>query len=368
MIQVNLDCEGPVTQNDNAYELCEAYIPDGGEFFARVSRYDDYLADVEKRDGYKAGDTLKLVLPFLRAWGVTSHIMESFSKQTLKLLPGAEKMLPAVAERFPAFIISTSYRPYLDALCDVTGFPKHHIYCTDVDIDSYDQPVAEVEELKRLTEEIAAQPMLQWPEDATGADDLGESDRAVLYRLEKIFWELIPAMPVSGAIFRDVNPVGGHEKAASVLDSLKRTGLEASNVFYAGDSITDVQAFELVRQAGGVALSFNGNAYAIRAAEWACISGNTMIIGVLSDFFLRFGRQGLESIKFDAEGCIGGHELFEFMSEKGVDWEMLSIFTNMRDEEMPRLYHIAETDVSSLIRLSETFRKNVRGKGVGELG
>jgi len=368
MIQVNLDCEGPVTQNDNAYELCEAYIPQGGIFFARVSRYDDYLADVEKREGYKAGDTLKLVLPFLRAWGVTSESMESFSRKTLKLLPGAEKMLPGVAERFPSFIISTSYRPYLDALCGVTGFPKDNIYCTDVDIDSYDQPAHEIEELKKLTGEIAAQPMLQWPEDAAGANDLSDADGALLRRLDKIFWDIIPSMPVSSTIFREVNPVGGHEKAASVLDSLKRTGLDASRVFYAGDSITDVQAFELVRKAGGVALSFNGNSYAIRSAEWACVSGNTMIIAALADFFNRHGRQGLDNIRLDSDGCISGPELVEFLSGNGVDQEILSVFESLPDEEMPRLYHIESTDIGSLISLSEAFRKDVRGKGVGELG
>jgi predicted HAD superfamily phosphohydrolase len=367
MIQVNLDCEGPITQNDNAYELCEAYIPDGGEFFARVSRYDDYLADVEKREGYKAGDTLKLVLPFLRAWGVTSKIMEDFSRRTLRLLPGAEKMLPGIASRYPAFIISTSYRPYLQALCSVTGFPEDNIYCTDVDIDSYDLPVNETDELKRLTGEIKDQPLLQWPAEAGGLEDLATLDQALVERLDTIFWEIIPAMQ-AGAIFQDVNPVGGREKAASVADSLGRTGLNASSVFYVGDSITDVQAFELVRQAGGLALSFNGNSYAIRSAEWACISGNTIIIGALAVFFDKYGREGIADIKLDENGCAGGVALIEFMASKGVDAEMLSIFESMSDEEMPRLYHIESTDVSDLITLSESFRKSVRGKGVGELG
>jgi energy-converting hydrogenase A subunit R len=88
MPQLNIDCEGPITQNDNAYELCDALIPEGGNFFARVSKYDDYLADIEKRQGYKAGDTLKLVLPFLMTYGATNKKMEEFSEKTLMLLPG----------------------------------------------------------------------------------------------------------------------------------------------------------------------------------------------------------------------------------------------------------------------------------------
>jgi len=65
------DCEGPISKNDNAYELCERFLPEGAAFFERVSRYDDYLADVVRKPGYRPGDTLRLILPFLRAYGVS---------------------------------------------------------------------------------------------------------------------------------------------------------------------------------------------------------------------------------------------------------------------------------------------------------
>ena len=58
------DCEGPITKNDNAAELAEAFIPKGHIFFSKISLYDDYLAEVVHRPGYKAGDTLRLILPF----------------------------------------------------------------------------------------------------------------------------------------------------------------------------------------------------------------------------------------------------------------------------------------------------------------
>jgi len=62
------DCEGPLSKNDNAYELAEHFMPDGARFFAIVSKYDDVQADVVERHGYKAGDTLRLILPFLKAY------------------------------------------------------------------------------------------------------------------------------------------------------------------------------------------------------------------------------------------------------------------------------------------------------------
>ena len=58
------DCEGPLTLNDNAFELCAHFIEDGDELFKILSLYDDYLVDEVKKDNYKAGNTLKLILPF----------------------------------------------------------------------------------------------------------------------------------------------------------------------------------------------------------------------------------------------------------------------------------------------------------------
>ncbi|MFQ6074292.1 MAG: hypothetical protein ACE5KC_03635, partial [Candidatus Bathyarchaeia archaeon] len=62
------DCEGPISKNDNAFELATHFIPEGDSFFTLISRYDDILADIVKKPGYKAGDTLKLILPFLKAY------------------------------------------------------------------------------------------------------------------------------------------------------------------------------------------------------------------------------------------------------------------------------------------------------------
>ena len=34
------------------------------------------------------------------------------------------------------FIISTSYKPYIDALCEAMGFPKNRTYSTQVSLDN----------------------------------------------------------------------------------------------------------------------------------------------------------------------------------------------------------------------------------------
>ena len=89
--------EGPITKNDNAFELCATFIDKGSALFKVISRYDDILADVVQRPGYKAGDTLRLILPFLKAYGVTDSSMLDFSRKNI-LMPGARKTMRFVQE------------------------------------------------------------------------------------------------------------------------------------------------------------------------------------------------------------------------------------------------------------------------------
>ena len=96
-----------------------------------------------------------------------------------------------------------------------------------------------------------------------------------------------------GKILSEVNPVGGKEKANAILLSLERTGNRLEEVMYVGDSITDVEAFNLVKSGGGVTLSFNGNRYALRSAEVACMSPHAFILAVFADAFQKEGRKVL---------------------------------------------------------------------------
>lgn len=367
MVQLNIDCEGPVTSNDNAFELCRELIPEGDLLFARISRYDDYLADIEKRPGYKAGDTLRLILPFLRAWGCTNTIMEDFSESTLLLLPGTEKMLPFVNMLMPSYIISTSYRPYLEALSRAAAFPMDHVYCTEVDMDRINMRAGEAERLKELATEIKGMPILEWSSDISGPGELDKENMDLIRRLDHIFWKEIFDME-SGCFIKEVNPIGGKEKAAAVEDSLNRTGSMLSEVVYAGDSITDVQALELVRKGGGLALSFNGNSYAIKAASWAAISGSTGLIGAVAHLAHMYGTSCFDDIPLDSNGRCEGGKLVDWFMAKGVASEMTDLLREQGTGITPAIISV-DMDISDTIIIeSEKVRKDVRGIGIGELG
>ena len=116
------------------------FLPDGAEFFARLSKYDDYLVDVARKPGYNAGNTLRLIAPFLRAFCVGDDDVELFSAEQVLIVPKALETLVAIRALLPAFIISTSYTPYVRALCDLSGFPFDHVRCTELSLDAWEMP------------------------------------------------------------------------------------------------------------------------------------------------------------------------------------------------------------------------------------
>jgi energy-converting hydrogenase A subunit R len=340
-------------------ELAASFVPEGQRFFSLISKYDDFLADIEKRRGYKAGDTLKLILPFLKAHGMTNAKMMDYSRRNILLVQGARETLQFVNRLMPAFIVSTSYQPYLDALCALVGFPADHVYCTKVNIDDYNLDRGENVRLRALASEIAQMKMIDWAEGITGIEGLSPEDQDTIRRLHQIFWDEIPTMEV-GRILDEVNPVGGVEKANAIMHSLERTGCDLADVIYVGDSITDVQAFELVREGGGVAISFNGNGYAVRSADICCISQDTVVLSILASSFNRGGRDGVW-------GLIENWSRSS-IEEREVEKELKIRLRALADEEFPRVELTGASNIGGLIEESERFRKRVRGVGIGSLG
>jgi len=330
-VQLNTDCEGPLALNDNAFELCRDFIqPQGDRFFQQVSRYDDYLAEVAKKPGYRAGNTLKLILPFLKAHGLTNAQIEDYSRKTVALMPGAEEAYKFLQGRnFPIFEISTSYRQFAEAVGLRLGFDREHIFCTELDLDRHPLSPGEAEALQGLQGEVVAAATIELPPGAVELMDLPAPVQDAIAALDRIFWERLPAMEI-GALYQAVNPIGGAEKAKAVADSLAKTGLWLSDTIYVGDSITDVAAFEAVRAGGGLAVSFNGNRYAVDAAEVIVVSDSAWSVALLTAIFQSWGKEGVLEVaapetRAKSRSLVLPEEVIEPIFS-GLDGRLLNIY------------------------------------------
>jgi len=353
------DCEGPISKNDNAFELTCHFIPEGEKFFTQISRYDDVLADVVKRDGYKAGDTLKLIVPFLKAYEVTNEKMRSFSAQNILLMPGAKDTLQFLKDKMPSFIVSTSYEHYIQVLCNALDFPYENTYCTRLDIDAYHMTKEEREKIRQFRQEICAMPLIEIPEKAESLQDFSTRDQQTIRRLGEIFWREIMQME-SNIMLKEVTPVGGVEKANAVRKIVAENESSLSSAIYVGDSITDVECFKLVRENGGLTVSFNGNAYAVREAEIAVLSSNAIVVAVIADVFNRLGKASVSSMVDNW----GREDLEKYEVPPSLQEKLHSAFP----KTLPKVSKITADNMKALATESNAFRKLVRGEKVGRLG
>ncbi len=340
------DCEGPLTKNDNAQEIAERFIPGGAEFFARLSRYDDFLADVVRRPGYNAGDTLRLLPPFLKAFEVTDSDVEAYSAEGVLMVPGALEMLDEVRGLLPAFIISTSYTPYLKALCSLSGFPMDNVRCTDLSLDAWEMPEDEKVWLRAQVGVLLEQGIIDIPEETASAADLSPSDQESAAMLDDLFWRRMDGR-VSGAMLDAVRPVGGGMKLTALEGIMAAEQARGADVMYVGDSITDVQPLEAVRAWGGVSLSFNGNAYALAAAEFAAASPDAEVTAELARAFAGSGREGV--------------------------LEVVRAWPRPKKDVKPigreRAYvGVLEEELQALAEASAVLRRSVRGERIARLG
>ena len=163
-----------------------------------------------------------------------------------------------------------------------------------------------------------------------------------------------------GNIFSEVKAVGGEQKAQAILDITKKLQVPLSGVMYVGDSITDVQAFQLVRENGGFTVSFNGNNYAVKNAEVSVMSENNFVIAVVADVFLRHGKaQALKTVENWAP---------ETLRTSPANSLLLNHLFSLFPKALPKVQIVTAANMESLSKESSEFRKKVRGEAVGQLG
>ena len=218
------DCEGPLTLNDNAFEIAAKFIEDGGELFKILSLYDDYLVDIVKKENYKAGNTLKLILPFFVVENLSNSDFIDFSKNNIYAVSDSKFLLEYLKEAMNTYIVSTSYGQYIEAISDYMEVPFENTFYTEVDMDSIQLNDEEIQKVKEFKELI-----LDNPDDYELFDD--------------IFFGQIAKMGIYDKI-RDIEVVGGQGKKLAIDKIIERDGIDTDEILYIGDSITDVEPLD----------------------------------------------------------------------------------------------------------------------------
>jgi len=292
------DLEGPLSPHDNAYELMGLF-PDGDKVFEVISRYDDLLA-LEGKEGYEPGDTLALIVPFLIYHGITEADITALADQA-KLVSGAHWLISGLNSRgWGVHCISTSYQQYAHRICQRVGIAEDKLACTPFDLDrylgSFSKPELSVVEL--LEREI---------KELRPVDD----DLQIKQKLDRFFWVELTHTKL-GEVLTRIKPIGGGRKVAALQIFAAKNNLALTDWVVVGDSITDAKMLQAVDEAGGLAIAFNANEYALPYATIGLASTNLDDLDAALEAWEKGGRQAVEKVVKETESAGGKGERNHF--------------------------------------------------------
>jgi energy-converting hydrogenase A subunit R len=248
MSVICFDLEGPLATQDNAYELMKLF-PEGGRIFEVISRYDDLLS-IAARFDYEPGDTLALIAPFLVCHKIKEHDISALARKAT-LTPGATSLISRLcAQGWKIFCISTSYEQYAKHVAHRLGIFSQNVACTSFPLDKFSEELSKAD--FRLLETVEKDILNRHTID----------DDWIKKRLDLFYWKELPKTNL-GRLIQQVQPVGGQRKVEALRHFADAQKQPLPNWAVIGDSITDFKMLQAVEQAGGLAIAFNANEYAL---------------------------------------------------------------------------------------------------------
>ena len=339
------DCEGPLTLNDNAFELADNFIENGGDLFKILSLYDDYLVDVVKKPDYKAGNTLKLILPFFVVENLKNEDLIDFSRNNIYSVNDSKFLLEYLKGTMNTYIVSTSYGQYIEAVSNYMDVPFENTFYTNVNVDELELTDDEIEKIKEYKNSI-----LENPDDY----DL----------FDEIFFSEISEMGIYDKI-REIEVVGGQGKKLAIDEIIKRDAINTNEILYIGDSITDVEPLDFARKNNGISISFNGNEYPLKVAEIAIVSPSAIATAVIADIYARYDKNKVLEFIDDYNSTENMEKLFDDCDiDDEIKKRFFSIFTN----NYPLIQIITDENYENILNESKKMRNDIRGQDIGGLG
>ncbi len=253
-------------------------LPRGGKIFEVISRYDDPLT-LESGPLYEPGDTLALIIPFLVYHGITGEQITAMGHKA-KLTPGATELVARLkSQGWHVLCISTSYEQYAFSITQKLAISRENVACTSF-------PLVQIRRLLGRNESILLE---QAEHEIVKLEPLTDDTETRSY-LDDFCGQRLPQASY-GELIGLVKPVGGRRKVDGLDNFGTRMGVSPSSWTVAGDSITDSKMLQAVNKAGGLAIAFDADEYALKYASMSLASLRLDDLWVVLEIWEQGGRQ-----------------------------------------------------------------------------
>jgi energy-converting hydrogenase A subunit R len=272
------DLEGPISVLDFAAELSKLLSNKAklglqkfnmGEFYKMLSDYDDYLIEVPgvKEElnilNYQPGDTLRLVAPLYMA-SFSDKELNRIAERNLGLLPGCTDLMKSLHKNWDIYIISTSYTHFAHNVAKTLKIPADHVFCTEFNIKNANETFHNI---KREVDILVKGIFQKFVDSNKNLD-------AIIKDLNDFFWK-----KEESDYFKAMEKIkvrGGKRKEQAVEMISNQTRVPISEIIAIGDSITDINMLQRLKDEDGIAVSFNGNRFTVSRANVAITTPNNL--------------------------------------------------------------------------------------------
>ena len=294
-------------------------FPNGDKVFEVISRYDDLLA-LDEKEGYEPGDTLALIVPFLILHDISESNITTLAARASFTGGAAELIKQLQSATWQTFCISTSYQQYATYLTQKLGIDTQNVACTKFPLDQLRVTLCEEEaELLQQTEKevLTMEPVTD--------------DQRIKQTLDNFFWEQLPSTETGKAIGK-VKPVGGRRKVTALNRFADSHAQPLSRWVAIGDSITDSRMLQAVDQAGGLAIAFNANEYALPCATMSLASTFISDLAGILEAWHEGQRKTVENLVKEKEKNGGNQDRghFHWLSGRDDIDEVIKVHKRMR--------------------------------------
>jgi len=284
---VCFDLEGPLSPQDNALELFNI-IPAGKDIFAVISRY-NYLLAIGGRTGHEPGDTLALIHPFLFRYGIKPSAITKISRRST-LISGAKELVNhCLAAGWHVYVVSTAYEPHARTVSRRLNLSSRNVIATQVEKEYWNNGLShDAKALIAEAESYIRQHFCGRPFDRDGFDE------ELKDYLDELYLNRLPSVGID-VQSKLTTVIGGRRKVKAIERIARRRKTYLQDLVFVGDSITDAAAMQVIDVAGGLAISFNGNKFAVPNATLAVASTSLLSLTPILDAWKEGGKTAVKT-------------------------------------------------------------------------
>lgn len=345
---------GFITRNDPLRDLCCRFVRDGGKIYDVLSRYDMLISYALSRDDGNCGSVGRLLVPILKACGVTDKSAYDVCAESLRLMKGVDVTYRYLGSQLPTFFCTETYEHQMLGLAEKLDIPLHSISCNMFSFDELELPKPEARAIREALPHIASCMISQESYITGEAKYLTREDSILIDTVDAKLVKLLAKTEIMEAV-RKTLKVSGNEKAYGILELCRKNEIAMSETAVIGCRNSDFPSMDIVRDSSGLALAFNASEYAVRGANVAVISDRPIVAAVLVN---EFYNGGIESV----HEMIKNWDIEKLKERPCADRNLVNELIAEFPSGLPEVFWITKKNLKKVIQKSNEFRKKLQNR------